>query len=330
MPSQARQQRVVTEVQDESPFLRDVVGGLRSRPKHLSPKYFYDREGALLFDAICALPEYYLTRTELGILRENADEIADHLTERGPCRIVEPGAGNGQKTRLLLHALGPRRCTEYVPLDIAGDHLEECSQRLRKDLPWLRVSPRVADFTRELDTSRVRTAARTVVYFPGSTIGNFEPREATSLLRRFRRAASADGCVLVGVDLKKDPAILHAAYNDACGMTAAFNKNVLRRMNSELGASIDLETFRHYAFYAPEPGRIEMHLVSTCYQEIEIACHRFAFDEGESLCTEHSYKYDIEGAKRLAAAAGLTLAHRWTDPASRFAVLLFRASRLRG
>ena len=307
-------------------FLRDVVAGLRAAPKRLSPKYFYDSVGAQLFDAICELPEYYVTRTELSILESKVDEIASQLARGGPCRVVEPGAGSGTKTRLLLHALGKDRCVEYVPVDIAGEHLENTAEQLRSELPWLRTTPFAADFSVELPLPATDTAARTVVYFPGSTIGNFDPEEAGRLLARFRRAAGDDGLVLVGVDLKKDPGALHAAYNDAQGVTAAFNKNVLRRMNEELGADFDLDAFHHYAFYAPVPGRIEMHLVSAKAQSVRIDGETFAFEDGESICTERSYKYDLRAAERLGRSAGLALSDGWLDDERRFAVLLFRAS----
>ncbi|MBX3234235.1 MAG: L-histidine N(alpha)-methyltransferase [Labilithrix sp.] len=304
---------------ERNPFLADALAGLRARPKRLSPKYFYDLEGSRLFDAICDLPEYYVTRTETAILEQRAAEIADRL---GPCRIVEPGAGSGTKTRILLAALGPDRCREYVPVDIDGEHLAHAAAQHRAALPWLRVSPYAADITTALP-SRSEEGTRTVVFFPGSTIGNFDPPEAEQLLRRFRRAAGADGRVVVGFDLKKDPSVLHAAYNDARGVTAAFNRNVLRRMNDELGADFDLAAFHHYAFYAPVPGRIEMHLVSARAQEVRLGEHVIAFEDGESICTEHSYKYDLAGAERLARAAGLRLEGRWLDADRRFAVLSF-------
>jgi len=307
-------------------FLNDVMSGLRSSPKKLSPKYFYDREGSLLFDAICDLPEYYVTRTELSILDRHIDAIASAIgSNEQPCRVVEPGAGSSTKTRLLLNTLGPKRCLEYVPVDIAGEHLEHTAAALREELPWLRITPFAADFSVDLAVPESDTnKARTVIYFPGSTIGNFDPDEAQRLLARFRRAAGPDGLVLLGVDLKKDPAVLHAAYNDAQGVTAAFNKNVLRRMNEELGADFAMDAFDHYAFYSPLKGRIEMHLVSTRHQVVTIAGETFAFEQGESVCTEHSYKYDLRKAERLAAAAGLSFVSSWLDDKSRFAVLLFR------
>lgn len=307
-------------------FLNDALVGLRATPKRLSPKYFYDREGSLLFDAICELPEYYVTRTELSILEAKASEIASRIAARGPCRVVEPGAGSGTKTRLLLRALGPERCVAYVPVDIAGEHLEHTARQLRAELPWLRVMPFAADFSVELPLPSTGAGASTVVYFPGSTIGNFDPEDAERLLSRFAHAAGRDGLVLLGVDLKKDPAVLHSAYNDARGVTAAFNKNVLRRMNEELGADFELDAFDHYAFYAPVPGRIEMHLVSTRRQQVRIGGQVFTFEHGESICTERSYKYDLAMAERLGRAAGLMLAASWLDDARRFAVLLFRAA----
>jgi dimethylhistidine N-methyltransferase len=310
-------------------FLHDVLVGLGGKPKRLSPKYFYDRAGSLLFDAICDLPEYYVTRTELTILEARVGEIAARL--QGPLapriRLVEPGAGSGTKTRLLLHALGPQRCVEYVPVDIADEHLEVTALGLRSELPWLRVTPFAADFSVELPLPKSDPAMRTVVYFPGSTIGNFDPPEAERLLGRFRHAAGADGLVLMGVDLKKDPAMLHAAYNDARGVTMEFNKNVLRRMNAELDGDFDLDAFHHYAFYAPAEGRIEMHLVSARRQQARVAGRVFSFDEGESICTERSYKYDLPGAERLGRRAGLSLRDAWLDKDRRFAVLLFQSGR---
>lgn len=305
-------------------FLRDAIAGLRARPKRLSPKYFYDREGSLLFDAICELPEYYVTRTELSILEAKSSAMAARLAEHGPCRVVEPGAGSGTKTRLLLRALGPERCVGYVPVDIAGEHLEHTARQLRAELPWLRVVPFAADFSVDLPLPQADGDVRSVVYFPGSTIGNFDPDDARELLSRFCRVAGTHGLVLLGVDLKKDPAVLHAAYNDARGVTAAFNKNVLRRMNEELGADFDLDAFDHYAFYAPVPGRIEMHLVSARRQQVHIGGQTFTFEHGESICTERSYKYDLPAIERLARASGLAFEDGWLDDARRFAVVLLR------
>jgi len=304
-------------------FRADAVLGLGLTPKRLTPKYFYDHAGSLLFDAICELPEYYVTRAETSIMRARVAEIVASWGDR--VRVVEPGAGSGTKTRLVLEALGPARCVEYVPVDISGDHLRQAAARLRADYPWLRVTPVTADFAADLPVHAPGgDDAKTVVYFPGSTIGNFDPPEASLLLARFRRAAGEGGTVVVGLDLKKDPATLHAAYNDAQGVTAAFNRNVLSRMNRELGADFDVASFAHYAFYEPLTGRIEMHLVSLRRQAVTVSGRKFSFAEGESIRTECSYKYDLPSAERLARAAGLHLIDAWLDAERRFAVLELR------
>lgn len=308
-------------------FRADVLAGLARAPKELAPKYFYDAVGSRLFDTICELPEYYVTRTETSILRERAAEIVSTWGER--VRVIEPGAGSGIKTRLVLEALGPDRCAEYVPVDISREHLADAAARLRAELPWLRVTPSCGDFTAGLEAARRASRDQgqgltTVVYFPGSTVGNFHPDEARRLFRSFGAAAGPTGAVVVGVDLKKSPAVLHAAYNDAQGVTASFNKNVLARMNRELGADFDPETFSHYAFYDPVRGRVEMHLVSLRRQEVTVAGTRFRFGEGESIHTECSYKYDLPSAERLARAAGLLLRNAWVDDEHMFAVLDLR------
>lgn len=304
-------------------FLADAIDGLSARPKRLSPKYFYDHAGSVLFDEICELPEYYVTRTEAALLDRHVGSIAGRLPK--VCRVVEPGAGSGNKTRLLLRALGRERCHAYVPVDIAREFLHESAARISADLGWLAVTPVAADFVSEFTLPAVAPGVATVVFFPGSTIGNFDPVDAARLLARFRRVAGADGCVLLGVDLKKSPALLHAAYNDSRGVTAAFNKNVLVRMNRELGADFAIDAFEHHALYDPMHGRIEMHLVSRRRQTVTIAGMRFDFADGESLCTERSYKYDLPGTARLARRAGLVIADAWTDPARHFAMLLLRS-----
>ncbi|MBS2019613.1 MAG: L-histidine N(alpha)-methyltransferase [Deltaproteobacteria bacterium] len=303
-------------------FRRDTLQGLAASPKRLAPKYFYDSHGSQLFDDICDLPEYYVTRAETSILRASASSIVARWGER--VRVVEPGAGSGTKTKLVLEALGRERCVDYVPVDISREHLADAAHRIRADIPWLRVTPACADFCVDLPIPASSERASTVVYFPGSTIGNFDPPEATQLLARFRRAAGPGGAVVVGFDLKKTPAVLHAAYNDGQGVTAAFNKNLLARMNRELGARFDLDAFSHYAFYDPQHGRIEMHLVSTRRQEVVVSGTRFFFAEGESIHTECSYKYDLPSAERLARAAGLSLTDAWLDDERRFAVLELR------
>jgi len=303
-------------------FRADTLEGLGLAPKRLAPKYFYDRAGSLLFDEICDLPEYYVTRAETSIIQSRAQEIVSSWGRR--VRVVEPGAGSFTKTRLLLEALGPERCVEYVPVDISSEHLAHAASQLRADYPWLKVTPATADFSIEMPIPAAGDGVSTVLYFPGSTIGNFDPEEASLLLARFRRAAGPSGTVVVGIDLKKDPAVLHAAYNDAQGVTAAFNRNLLTRMNRELGADFEVDAFAHYAFYEPVRGRIEMHLVSSKRQEVTVSGRRFRFAEGESIRTECSYKYDLPAAERLARSAGLHLLDAWLDEARRFAVLELR------
>lgn len=305
-------------------FRADALLGLGLTPKRLAPKYFYDRAGSELFDAICELPEYYVTRAETSIMRARVNEVVAGWGPR--VRVVEPGAGSGTKTRLVLEALGASRCVEYVPVDISREHLGQAAKLLRADYSWLRVTPVAADFAIELPIPASDDDLRTVVYFPGSTIGNFEPAEAQRLLARFRRAAGTNGTVVLGVDLKKEPATLHAAYNDAQGVTAAFNRNVLTRMNRELGGTFDVDAFAHYAFYEPVRGRIEMHLVSLRRQEVLVSGHKFAFAEGESIHTESSYKYDLPAAERLTRLAGLQLVDAWLDDERRFAVLELRTA----
>ncbi|MDB4943186.1 MAG: hypothetical protein JWP97_2720 [Labilithrix sp.] len=307
-------------------FRADALDGLGRAPKRLAPKYFYDRAGSLLFDDICELPEYYVTRAETSIIERHAREIVASWGAR--VRVVEPGAGSSWKTRRLLETLGPERCAEYVPVDISREHLASTAAGLRVDYPWLKVTPHAADFSVELPMPAAEAGASTVIYFPGSTIGNFEPHDAQRLLERFRLAVSsrdrAAGRIVVGLDLKKDPKVLHAAYNDANGVTAAFNRNLLVRMNRELGADFDVDAFSHYAFYEPGHGRIEMHLVSARRQEVTVAGRRFRFSEGESIRTECSYKYDMPQAESLARAAGLRLHDAWLDEERRFAVLELR------
>jgi L-histidine Nalpha-methyltransferase len=302
-------------------FRDDVFGGLGSTRKRLEPKYFYDEEGSLLFDRICDLPEYYLTRAELSIVRERAQAIVASWGDR--VRIIEPGAGTGIKTQLILEALG-RRCIEYVPIDVATEHLEDTCARLRSALPTLRVTPIAGDFTRGLPALSAEPDAVTVVYFPGSTIGNFEPDEARRLVASFAATAGERGAIVIGIDLKKDPSILHAAYNDRLGVTAAFNKNVLRRINRELGGTFDLDAFAHYAFYDPTRARIEMHLVSLMAQRVSIDGHVFRFDEGESIHTESSHKYDLADIARMASYAGLAPSDVALDEGRRFAVVTLR------
>jgi dimethylhistidine N-methyltransferase len=298
-------------------FLAEVLRGLRKPVKELPCKYFYDEEGSRLFDAICELDEYYLTRTELAILGRHAPKMAALL---GPgCLLVEFGSGSGLKTRLLLDALpGP---AAYVPVDLAREHLLHSAEELRARYPGLEVLPLCADFTDNLDLAAPRKpAARRTVYFPGSTIGNFGPRAMHRLLRRIAGLCGPGGALLVGTDLQKDAAILEPAYDDSRGVTAAFNLNLLRRINRELGADFDPGAFRHRAVYNRARGRIEMHLVSLRDQAVRVEEEVFSFAEGESIRTECSYKYDMGRFREQAAAAGLEVARVWTDERRLFAV----------
>jgi L-histidine N-alpha-methyltransferase len=297
-------------------FLADVLDGLSRPRKRLPSKYFYDATGSWLFDRITELDEYYPTRTELATLSAHAGAMADRCGSR--CLLVELGAGSLVKARLLLDRLD--RPAGYVPVDVSGDHLRAAAAELTRDYPGLDVRPLVADFTRPFEVPPVAVARR-VVFFPGSTVGNFDPADADALLRRVARLVRPGGGLLLGIDLRKDPAVLEPAYDDARGVTAAFNRNLLVRINRELGADFDPAAFRHHAFYNRERSRIEMHLVSTTGQRVRVGGRAFAFRAGESIHTENSYKYDVVEFARRAAGCGLRLDETWTDGNRYFAVL---------
>jgi L-histidine N-alpha-methyltransferase len=288
----------------------DVVAGLSLPQKALPPKYFYDARGSQLFEKICRLPEYYLTRAELSLTREHISSIA-RFAGKG-CELLEYGSGESLKTRLLIRALRPKA---YLPVDISSSALERAAARLSREFPWLRIAPVPADFSRPFDLPAAKSPR--VAYFPGSTIGNLTPEEAHAFLAHSRAQA---GRMLIGTDLKKDANVLHAAYNDSRGVTAAFNLNLLARINRELGADFDLRRFSHYAFYNAPCGRIEMHLISLLKQTIRIGRHRFGFERGESIHTENSYKYSIEGWRTLAGNAGFEAERCWTDRGGLFAL----------
>jgi L-histidine N-alpha-methyltransferase len=291
-------------------FRDDVVAGLSAPRKSLPPKYFYDAAGSRLFARICRLPEYYLTRAELQLTRRHLAAIA-RFARRG-VQLIEYGTGEGVKSRLLIRALRP---AAYVPIDISQDALDAAAQRLAREFPRLELRPVLGDFSRPLQVPLLK--APRVVYFPGSTIGNLTPEEAHAFLTMSRGMASR---MLVGVDLKKDPALLHAAYNDSRGVTAAFNLNVLARINRELGADFDVRRWRHYAFYNPALGRIEMHLVAVKDQQVRLGEHRWRFSAGETIHTENSYKYSLGGFEELAMKAGFKTGKVWTDRRGLFAL----------
>ena len=298
-------------------FLKDVIQGLKRPQKEIACKYFYDEVGSALFDEICELDEYYLTRTEMGILETHAAKMADAIGE--DCELIELGSGNAQKTRLLLEQLRSPRA--YLPIDISREPLELSAVRMAKRFPELRVLPVHGDFTGPLllpETGDPR--ARRVVYFPGSTIGNFSPKAATSLLCTIAWLVGEGGGLLIGFDLDKDYSIVWPAYNDSRGKSAAFNLNVLEHINRELSADFDLAAFSHRADYVRSKERMEMYLVSRISQVVRIAGTEIGFDAGETIHTEYSYKYSFEHFSHLTARAGFTLAGQWTDPQNYFAV----------
>jgi dimethylhistidine N-methyltransferase len=297
-------------------FALDLVTALAARPRSISPKYFYDARGSELFDRICELPEYYPTRTELSILTRHAGDIAAHMGARA--EIVEFGAGSLRKVRLLLDAM--EQPARYLPIDISGDHLARSAMALQRDYVGLDVQPVVADYTqRLLLPAALPGAGQRVGFFPGSTIGNFAPHEALHFLRLAAQVLRG-GALLLGADLVKDPARLHAAYNDAQGVTAQFNLNLLARANRELGSSFVTEQFAHSAFYNAPQRRIEMHLMSRCRQQVRVAGRAFEFDEGDTLHTENSYKFTVDGLRALAVRAGFRPGPVWTDSQRLFCV----------
>jgi len=297
--------------------VRKVLAGLTAPQKRLSPKYFYDETGSRLFDEICELPEYYLTRTEREIMHRHLDEMAALIGPRAS--IIELGSGSSRKIRQLLDGLDEP--IAYVPVDISAAYLSAMAEALAKDYPAVQISPVFADFTRpfELPTHSV-VPERNLVFFPGSTIGNFDLSEARSLLEVMRVEAKPGGALLIGVDLKKDPGIIRAAYNDRAGVTAAFNLNVLRRLNAELDANFDLASFRHEAIYDEARGRIEMRLVSVRAQRVTVAGYAIDFRAGEPIITEYSRKYAQDEFEALACSTGLEPVCAWRDPDALFSV----------
>jgi len=304
----------------DSSLRDDVLRGFAQAQKSLPPKYFYDRRGSELFEAITHQPEYYPTRTEEAILAAASGEIA-RLAGRDAA-LVELGSGASRKVRLLLEAMRP---AGYLGIDISRDFLLTSTQRLAADYPWLDVSAACADFSRPMTLPDSLDGLRPVAFFPGSSIGNFTPEEASVFLRNLQRMLPDTGGLLLGVDLIKDQARLDAAYNDAAGVTAQFNLNLLERIRRELDTDLDPTRFRHLAFFDPVASRIEMHLVSTRDQTVRLEDRRFTFRAGERLHTENSYKYSLKGFRALAEDAGFRQLRVWTDPAKLFAVFYFAA-----
>ncbi len=326
----SRFERAITRALCESaamPFGDDVLAGLTARPKTLSPKYFYDELGSRLFEAISALPEYYLTRAELEIFSSRADEIVERAAAR---RLVELGSGSAVKTRYLIEAALRRTETlAYSAIDISAAALESSSKALQSEYPTLRIRSYQGDYfdgLRRLARAESAANGRTLALFLGSNIGNFDPPEAERFLRAIRALLAPGDALLLGTDLKKDPLLLQAAYDDELGVTASFNLNILARINRELGGHFTLRQFRHRAFYNDQASRVEMHLESLVDQMVKIDSLdvNIAFRAGETIHTESSYKFSMNDVERLARAAGFDLERSWSDSENRFACHLLR------
>jgi dimethylhistidine N-methyltransferase len=309
--------RFYDELRAEPDLIADVLQGLEARS--LSPKFFYDAIGSELFEAICRVPEYYLTRTETAILRACAHDVARRAGSE--VVLVELGSGASEKVRLLLDALRP---VAYLGIDISRDFLQAATRRLAQDFPWLAVHAACADFSQPLTLTYPPPELKRLVFFPGSSLGNFTPDEAIAFLKRLHPLVRPGGGFLIGIDLQKDPPVLHAAYNDSQGITAAFNRNVLYRLRREYGVAVDPEQFAHEAVYNDKAGRIEMYLASLREQEIRFQGRRFHFAAGERLHTEYSYKYTLEGFQALARDAGYYPEAVWTDLRRYFSVHYLR------
>jgi dimethylhistidine N-methyltransferase len=307
-----------------SEFFSDVVAGLSNHARTLPCKYFYDARGAALFQKICELPEYYITRTEIDILDRQRVEIATQLGLN--IELIGLGTGAGTKTRILIEAL--EKPAVYVPVDISEKQLRKSAELFHEIFPDLEILPVAADYLQPVALPSPRhKPARNVVYFPGSTIGNFDPDEAVRFLRRVSNVCGADGGLLIGVDLQKDRHLIEAAYNDSASVTAEFNLNLLVRVNRELGADFDLTRWRHQAIYDSKQGRIEMYLISQAAQTVRIGDRHFEFAAGEKILTEYSYKYTPEGFSALARDAGFEFQKMWTDDARLFGVFYFTRRR---
>ncbi len=304
-------------------FLAEVLIGLRKPQKELPSKYFYDERGSQLFERICELKEYYITRTEASIMQTHIKEIAELI---GPqVLVIEHGCGNCEKVRFLMdHLHDP---VAFIPIDISKEQLVQVAKELDSIYPQLQVLPVCADYTSSFELPiPKRENKRTVVYFPGSTISNFDPIPGKHFLEHVVNLCGSNGALLIGVDLKKDPAVLHNAYNDSKGLTAAFNLNLLQRINRELGCDFQPDTFEHYAFYNARESRVELHLISQKNQAVHIGGETISFIRGESIWTESSYKYNLDEFERLAAVAGFRVEHVWVDERQWFSVQYLAAT----
>ncbi len=305
----------------EETFRNAVLNGLGQVHRAIPCKFFYDERGSALFEAICRLPEYYLTRTEIAILEENASEIAAQMGRH--CRLIEFGSGASTKVRILLQALD--QPAAYVPVDISREHLRDAAASLAEDFPSLPVVAVCADYTRPFPMPPLAgPSGKRVGFFPGSTIGNFEPDAAVGFLANYARILGPGGEMVIGVDLKKDRALLEAAYDDRAGVTARFNLNLFERIKRELDGDLDIARFQHLAFYNETEGRVEIYIRSLANQEAWIAGKPILFGKGELIHTEYSYKYSVEEFRALAARAGFRPVDTWTDPAELFSVHYFR------
>jgi len=296
----------------------DVITGLQQSPPSIPPKYFYDETGSQLFDQITELDEYYPTRTEISILQKYKRDIVDMLNK--PCLLIEPGGGSCSKVRIFIDELRPDM---YVPMDISREHLLTSARQMSKEIPWLDIHAVCNDFTFKLTLPEGLPDSARVVFFPGSSIGNFHPHAAVQYLSNIANLIGESGQLLIGVDLKKNKNILESAYDDAKGVTGKFNINLLARLNNELSADFDLKKWTHYSFYNAEQSRIEMHLKSTCDQVVNINNHEFHFTENETIHTENSYKYTVEEFQSLGIQAGLFAEKVWVDESSLFSIHLF-------
>ena len=305
----------------EDDFLQDVIDGLSKAAgqRHIPSRYLYDERGCELFEAICETPEYYPTRTEIGIMRRDARVMADVCGSH--CRLVEFGSGASIKTQLLLDELESPE--SYIPVDIAPEYLIPSTRQLKDRYPELRIDPICANFTEPFDLPPADEDQRTIVYFPGSTIGNFTRPESVRLVTNMQEMAGPGGGILIGMDLKKDTGILEAAYNDSRGITAQFTRNLLTRLQRELDADLIPEQFEHFARYSTEAGRIEIYLRSTANQTVRIAEHEFEIKQGELINTEYSYKYDLGDVQQIAMDAGTSLTHAWLDESNWFGIFFF-------